>query len=246
MKKQLVLLLLLMFSCISSVLGAVLFQDSFGDNNTSGWSFIGDNNNLWSDSSGQLTNNGSTHVGIPDPTTGCCTQIALIDGITTPDQFTLEADVIISTVGSSDFGHIGFAWGVQDLRNFNTSYLRTHSNHVTNWSFINGSASPESHLQTPGTINNVSYHLKVDVDYNLREMTVSLDSFSTTFSGSTFDTINRNPSGGGIGLITWQELVFFDNIVLSSDTVSPVPEPSSIVLGIAALILFGSRHLHRK
>lgn len=206
---------------------ATLFQDNFEDGNTTGWSFVGSNQGNWNASGGVLH-----HGGGYDSKQA----IALINGITTPSIFTLEADVSVQSnrYGWPDWGHVGLAWGVTPgaTLGFNTSYLRTHEDRVTNWSMPYASGG-ERFLNTPGTVNEPTYHLRVDVDSIARSMTVALDGWQTTFTGADFDLINQN-SGGGIGLMSWSDNVTFDNIQVST----PVPLPGAFWLfgsGIAGI-----------
>lgn len=192
-----------------------IFQDDFSDNNAAGWTFVGVNSSplLWDASTGKLQSatTQTNYIGSPG--------FALIDGVTTPDHFSLEADVqVVGPVPGrgADFGHVGFVWGYQDFSNFNINYLRTHSNHVTSWSRIALSERilglPFNAVNAPD-LSGVSYHLKIEVNYSTREMTVSLDNETITFTGSNFDAVNRSTSGG-IGMITWGERVSYDNVVL--------------------------------
>jgi len=198
----------------------VIFQDDFEDNNTDGWSFIGANYG-WNASTGALQSSSSqtNYVGTPS--------FAVIDGITTPDNFKLEADMMV--VGSvpghgSDWGHIGFGWGISSLSQFNTSYLRTHSNHITSWK---NPYQGEVIFGLPfNPVNGTQYHFSVEVNYALKEMTISLNNNSITYTGSTFDQVSSN-QGGQIGLVTWGERIQYDNVVLST---VDVPEPSTFAI----------------
>lgn len=226
-----------------NVNAATIFTDDFSSGNTTGLTFYGSNSSNWSAASGRLIHNAPLgYTGLPE--------FALFNGITTPDRFTIAADVsIISSINGSDWGHIGFAWGVNDLsqpfQSFNTSYLRSHQDRVTNWSIVNGSTAVEKYLNTPGATNSLTYRFSVEVDYLARIMTTSLGGFSTTFSGADFDIINQNV-GGGIGLISWNDNIAFDNVVLSTPSTVPVPA-AFWLFGSALLGLFGitKRRKHR-
>ncbi|MBI5788757.1 MAG: hypothetical protein HZA78_07890 [Candidatus Schekmanbacteria bacterium] len=204
---------------------ATIFSDDFNDGNAAGWAFYGPNSGYWS------VNNGTLHHNSPGGYNSY-SEFALIDGITTPNRFTLEADInVLGSKYGNDWGHVGLIWGVNDFnypfQSFNTSYLRTHQDRVTNWSQVNGNWAygNERFLNvTGGATNGVTYHLKVDVDYTTRLMTVGLNSDSITFSDSTFDLLNQN-SGGGIGLISWNDHISYDNVRLTV-----VPEPATILL----------------
>ena len=206
---------------------APLFSDNFNDGNAAGWSYYGINPGSWSVSGGVL-NHGGGYTGQP--------AYALIDGIATPQHFSLEADVrVVSSLYGSDWGHVGLIWGVNTATgNFNTSYLRTHRDHVTSWSrpYL---GDAERLLATPGTTNGFTYHLAVDVDYFAQVMKVTLGGNTTTFSGGDFLLLNQN-AGGGIGLISWSDNVTYDNVVLNA---YPVPEPGSWALLLAGLGLLG-------
>lgn len=215
--KKIILTTLLLASLSTNVFPAVIYQDNYNDGASSNLTFAGSAN--WSENSGQLKSVG-----------GGGTSVALFDGIITPEVFKLEADVQL--LSSGDYGHVGLVWGYNNLSDFNTSYLRTHWDHVTSWSYPRGS-NPERILATPGIINQVSYHLSLEIDSIIKEMTISLDGFSTTFTGADFDILNQN-SGGSIGLLSWGQNASFDNVVLTT----PVPEPSVFALmslGLAAL-----------
>ena len=214
------------------VTGGTIFSDDFNDGDTAGWAFYGINSGYWSVTDGIL------HHQAPSGYTGEI-EMGLIGGVTTPDRFTLEADIrVVLSIGGSDWGHVGLIWGVTDLvepfKSLNTSYLRTHEDRVTNWSYLNGVSLGEQFLNIPaGATNGITYHLSVDVDYLLGSMTVTMDSHSITFTGSDFDEVNQN-TGGGIGLISWNDHITFDNVSLST----PVPAPSALLLlgtGLAGL-----------
>ncbi len=219
---------------MSSVSGqaAVLFSDNFDDGNANGWSFFGNDANEWAVADGKLQSQ-LTSPSVYDGSPG----FAIIDGITGLDNFVLEADVSVvgEVVGhGSDWGHVGFVWGYTSPNSFNTSYLRTHQNLVTTWSrspFVGDNA--QTHLGVGNVTNNVTYHMTLDVDYTLQEMTISLDTFSLTLSGAQFT--QYVPKQGQIGLIQWGERVSYDNVVLSSQ----VPEPSLLALMLTGLMGLG-------
>ena len=226
------LLFILILSIPLQATETVIFSDDFNDGNAVGWTFHGTESATWSVSGGRLHHN--TPSGYDN-----IAQLALMDGTTTPDQFTLEADIsVVVGVSGSDFGHVGFAWGVTDLiepfESWNTSYLRTHEDRVTNWSLLNGSSLVEEFLNTPGATNNITYHLNVDVDYLAKAMTVTMDANSITFTGTDFDKINQN-TGGGIGLVSFNDHITFDNVLLS------IPEPihfSLLLAGVIGAVLY--------
>ncbi len=232
MNKIILFISVLSFSSISNA--AVLFSDNFDDGNTDGWSFYGTNSASWSAATGVLNHHA------PSGYTGD-RELALIDGINTPDKFTLEADVsVISSIYGNDWGHVGFVWGVTDLiapyDNLNTSYLRTHQDLVTNWSIVNGNASVEQFMYTPGATNGVTYHMRIEVDYLTKTMVTTLDGYSTVFTGADFDLINPN-TGGGIGFISWNDNITFDNVVLT-DGNSAIPVPAAVWLFVSGLLCF--------
>ena len=227
----------------SSESRAADFFDDFNDGDAVGWSFAGPNSAHWSVSDGRLIH--QTPAGY----TGT-TETALITGWDTPSQFLFEADVaVLGSIFGSDWGHVGLIWNVadplvspgivaSDFGSINTSYLRTHSDHVTSWSFLNQTSAGENFVATPGTINGQTYHLSVENDSVARSITVSLDNHSQTFSGSAYDQINQSMSGG-IGLISWNDTIAFDNVSLTV-----VPEPSPLVLlGACVAGVFLARRL---
>lgn len=208
----------------------VLFADNFDDGDAQGWSFVGNNSSYWFVSGGQLHHQAPS--GYQEPST-----FAVINGLTTPDQFRFEADItVISSIYGSDKGHVGLAWGINDLiapvERFNTAYLRTHWDHVTHWSDVNGTYSSEYYLNTPAVTNGYPYHLVLDIDYAAHRMTTTLGNYTTTFTGSDFDWINAN-QGGAMGLISWHDDIAFDNIVISNT--APVPLPGGIWLFASGL-----------
>lgn len=179
-----------------SVHAATLFSDNFNDGNAAGWSFYGPNAGSWTVAGGILHHDGGYNGQA---------SYALIDGIATPSHFALEADVTVisNKYGTPDWGHVGLIWGVDTAtNNFNTSYLRTHWDHVTNWSMPYSTfAASERFLNTPGATNGVTYHLRTEVDYLAQTMTVTMGGFSTVFTGADFNVLNQH-AGGGIGLIS--------------------------------------------
>jgi len=207
-------------SIVSYANAAIIFSDDFNDGNMLGWTGSGYSASSWQASGGMLKFNGGSYSGV----------IAFcgIDAITTPSNFTMDADIKIAPA-DSNYGHVGFFWGYQDTSNFNTAYLRTHSDHVTNWSMVGGAQSSESYLNIPGAANNSWYHMHIEVNYATKVMLLEFAGYSTTFTGSTFDLINRN-TGGKMGVITAGEVGYFDNVVISI-----IPEPGTWILCLAAL-----------
>lgn len=224
----------------TSAQSAVVFQDDFNDDNTTGWTFSGNDANQWGVDSGKL----SSSIGSDDNYEG--RGYAVINGIATSNHFRLSADVSVERVSNrtpaNDFGHVGFIWDFNSGTSMNTSYLRTHSNHITTWS-VDPGGSGEIFLSTPGTVNQVTYAMAIEVDYINQIMEVSLNNYAMTFSGSQFTQYVANAginSGGGIGLIQWGEEVHYDNVVLNDLTLAdasiPVPGMLSLfLLRIAAI-----------
>ncbi len=232
------LVLILILSMPLHATAAIVFSDNFDDGNTTGWSFFGTDSGSWF-----VPLDKKLHHAAPGGYTGE-PDLAIIDGVTTPDQFILEADVsVVSSINGDDWGHVGFVWGVNDLSypfdKLNASYLRTHSDHVTSWSWVTGTpAEGELFTPTPGATNGLTYHLSVDVDYVAKAMTVTMGTFTETFTGADFDLVNKN-TGGGLGLISWKDAITFDNVLLS--TPDSVPEPSlGLLLGISLIGLVGA------
>jgi len=211
----------------STAQAGVIFQDNFNDMNTAGWLFDGIDPGPWSASSGEMQSASSqtNHVSAPNGGPGA----ALIDGIVTPNHFSLEADIRV--IGSEpnhtggNWGHVGLVWGWTSNTSFNTSYLRTHSDHVTSFGKPGGA---ENTLSVPGAVNDTAYHMIVEVDYTAQKMTLTLDALSVMFTGTDFAEINIQ-SGGSIGLITWGERVGYDNVVVK-DLSNAVPEPTTLAL----------------
>jgi len=96
----------------------------------------------------------------------------------------------------------------------------------------------EGEVITPvgSVVNDVSYHLSIEVDYATSVMTVALDGASAAFSGADFDKANNLVGPGGqLGVISWGERVSYDNVVVTDLTrASSVPEP-----GLVALLAIG-------
>ena len=211
--------------------GVILFQDNFSSGSTAGWEFL-ENLSNWSIVNGVLDNGGAGYSGN--------VEAAVFSGITTPRNFRLEADIYGYTGNPSNYNHIGFIWGIPvntgvPITTYNATYLRTHSQHVTNFSMVDGSGwSTEHIINTPGAVAGILHHLKIEVNYDTRTMTTTLNSFSQTFTGVDFDAINRN-SGGKIGLISWQDHQYYDNVVLTDLS---VPEPTSLVFLLSGLIAY--------
>jgi len=202
------LLLAVIFPAISS---AKNFEDNFDDGDMAGWSFSGTNPGPWSAASGEMqsASTQTPHLALTENSPGA----ALISGVITPDRFSLEADIrVIGGVPGQDpgdWGHVGFVWGWIDSGNHNTSYLRPHRDHVTSFGRPGG---VENLLPVPGAVNDVAYHMKLEVDLNAQIMVLTVDEESTTLTGTDFLEININ-SGGSVGLITWGERVGYDNVI---------------------------------
>ncbi len=209
----------------------ILFQSNFSSGTTSGLEFIRSLSN-WSVINGVLDNGGQGYSGT--------VEAAVFNGITTPQNFRLEADIYGYTNNSPNYNHIGFIWGINDnatapINSYNATYLRTHSQHVTNFSMVNGVGwDTERIISTPGAAAGIVHHLMIEVNYNTKTMTTTLNSFSQTFTGADFDAINRN-SGGKIGLISWQDHQYYDNVILTDIS---VPETSSVAFLLTGLLAY--------
>ena len=204
-------ILLLLATIYPAISSAANFEDNFNDGDMAGWSFSGINPGPWSAASGEMqsASTQTAHVGNAPDSPGA----ALITGMVTPHRFSLEADIrVIGDVpgqAPGDWGHVGFVWGWTDPTTFNTSYVRTHMDHVTSFGKPGGA---ENILMVPGALNDVVYHMKLEVDSYSEEISLMVDGESITFSGADYQEINVN-SGGSIGLITWGERVGYDNVV---------------------------------
>ena len=118
MKKEVLLCSFVLLLPINSM-ATTIFNDDFSDGNTAGWTFYGNDSGAWSGASGRLNHNAPAGY---DGTV----EFAIIDGITTPDKFTLEADVsVISSINGSDWGHVGV---FQD--SFRLNYLNCFLNPI--------------------------------------------------------------------------------------------------------------------
>ena len=228
-----------------SVNATVIFQDDFEDGDTLGWSFSGLNSDSWNVGTAASGNQKLQTAETQTPYTYNGTLgLATIDNVAMSQHFKLEADVQV--VGSndrgSDYGHVGFAWGING-QDFNTSYLRTHSNHVTSWS--RSPFSGENRLGFAATnsadLDDFSYKMSVEVNFMTEEMVLTIGNVSTTYTGTQFLQINQNTTGS-IGLINTGERVSYDNVVLRDFT--QVPEPAA--LGFFGLVLLGLRSLKKR
>lgn len=239
--RRVIACLLMVFGTISTAGAVVIFEDNFNDGDTAGWSFDGINPGPWSASSGEMQSASTQTPHVPVSSGG--PGAALVDGIVTPDHFSLAADIRV--VGSvpgqpgGNWGHVGLVWGWTSNTSYNTSYLRTHADHVTSFATPGGA---ENLLAVPGAVNDVVYRMVVEVDQTAQIMTLSLDGLTTTFTGADFLETNLN-SGGALGLITWGERVGYDNVVLR-DLSLTVPAPATLAmfaLGLFALRLSRQR-----
>ena len=204
-----IILPLLAVICPAISSATTVFEDNFDDGDMAGWSFEGINPGPRSAASGELqsASTQTDHV----PAAGGGPGAVLISGIVTPDHFSLEADIrVIGEVPlfGNDWGHVGFVWGWTDSTNYNASYLRTHRDEMTSFGLPGGA---ENLLSIPGAVNDVVYHMKVEVDFDAQVMSLTIGGQSATFTGADFQEININ-SGGSIGLITWGERVGYDNV----------------------------------
>lgn len=215
---------------------AVVFQDDFNDNDTVGWTFLGNDAGEWGATGGVMSS--STGAG-SDQTYDGVISFARIDGASTTDHFRLSADVkVVNATGrGSDWGHVGLFWDSADVNNYTTSYLRTHSDHVTTFN-RDPSFSGQTYLSTPGITNGVFYSMSVEVDYINQIYQLTLDGSTLTLTGSNFTTFIGNNgvnNGGGLGLIQWGEEVHYDNVVLE-DLTQAVPLPGMPGLLLAGLL----------
>jgi len=132
----------------------IIFADDFTDGNMVGWVFSGINPGPWSAVTGEMQSASTQTAHVPSASGG--PGAAIIVGITTPEHFSLEADIrVIGSVPgqpAGNWGHVGFVWGWTNSTNYNASYLRTHSDHVTSFGTPGGA---ENFLPVPGAINDV-------------------------------------------------------------------------------------------
>jgi len=217
---------------------AVVFQDNFATNSMANFTVSGQNTGTWAAADGKLqssltqTNHNPSSPGF-----------AAINGVSTSQHFKIEGDVQVvgSTPGQgSDWGHVGFFWGMTGLNNYSIGYLRTHLDHVTAWKSTGGSELITAlgyGVTNSADINGTRYHLAYEVDYINQQMTVSLDGVSQTFGPGVFDQANlASGVGGALGVISWGEHVSYDNVKVTDYTVTTnVPEPDALALVALAL-----------
>lgn len=233
----------LLFLSTTSAQAIVVFSDDFNDGNTDGWTFSRTDATEW----GVIDNRLNSSIGSDDGHDAVI-GFASIDGITTPDHFKFDVDLSVNNYpGTADRGHVGLFWGAQDPAStsaaYNTTYLRTHSDHVTSWDTTSGgSYSGGELIYNVGSVTNgQTYHFSLEVDF-INEIMIStftngLIDFSVTYTGTQF-LQTSNWSGGSIGLIQWGEEVTYDNVVLQDLTVS-APEPSIAVLLAIGVVCIG-------
>lgn len=217
---------------------AVVFQDNFATNSTANFTVSGQNTGTWAAADGKLQSSLTQTFHNPS-----APGFAAINGVSTSQHFKIEGDVQV--VGNnpehgSDWGHVGFFWGMTDLNNYSIGYLRTHMDHVTAWKSTGGIELVTSlgyGVTNSADINGTSFHLAYEVDYITHQMTVSLDGVSQTFGPGVFGQANlASGVGGALGVISWGEHVSYDNVMVTDFTVSNnVPEPDALALVALAL-----------
>ena len=228
-----------------------VFSDDFEDGDTVGWDFVCNDASEWGveDLGSNKRLNSSIAPGSDDlhDTSGDSPGFALISGVTTPDHFRLSAQVSVERYDPGqdpDRGHVGFVYGFLDgqvFDEFNNHYLRTHNNHLANWSTSGGVAFPNDATLSVGSnvTNNVTYDMMIEVDFNNRSLIATFGgAVIGWFSGNDFNNAIRH-QGGGIGLQNWGEEVTYDNVLLEAFHI-PVPAPATAAVpGPATAVLLG-------
>lgn len=235
---------LLALSAMQTANAAVLYSDDFGDGDTDGLVFAGNDAGQWAAGGGVLNSSSGSDDAYE------ARGYAFFDGAATSDHFRITAD--IRSIGAnnrpngfSNFGHLGFAWDYNDDTHLNLVYARVHSNHVTTFS-IDGGGSGELQYSVGSLANNIFYTMILEVDYVNQVMDVSFNGYTTQYSGATFANYIYNSgvnTGGAIGLVTFGEEIHFDNVVFEDFTVADAPIPIGSVPGLLALglLLLGVR-----
>ena len=224
-----------------------VFSDDFEDGDTVGWDFVRSDASEWGVEDLGSSKRLNSSIGSDDSHDpgGDSPGFALISGVTTPDHFRLSAQVSVERYDLGQYpdrGHVGFVYGFLDgqvFDEFNNHYLRTHYDHVANWSTLGGSfANNDATLSVGSVTNNVTYDMMIEVDFTSRSLIATFDGLVVGFSGNDFNNAIRH-QGGGIGLQNWGEEVTYDNVLLEAFHI-PVPAPAAAAVpGPATAILLG-------